>query len=864
MKKSRKVVWHSLPATCPARRLPACRVLNAASLLAGLAFAAPVSAGVCYVSGAASGANDGSNWTNAYVNAQGALGNGSCTEIWMSAGTYYPTASSDRTVSFVIKPGVAVYGGFAGNEAARGQRNPAANATTLSGNIGDPNNPFDNSYHVVVIDGTTAAGPVGNDTVLDGLTITAGDAIGSSGPGIGSAQGAGIYCNGYSATTTAAGHACSPTLSNLMITNNDGNGLFNDAYEGIASPVITNVTFRANSGDGGGMASYAYGTGAVAEPLLTNVTFVSNTGSSGGAINNSAAGGGKARVAVINGTFSGNNANNGAAIYNNSYNATTASGTQAYSYVSNSILWDASASSEIFNVWDGTAADDSATSILSGVDVHNGCPTHSVVCASSINADPLLGPLADNGGATLTMLPAANSPVIDAGIDSGCWKPDGSTGACAAGDQRGVARPQGAHPDMGAVEAKALCHVDQAASGKNDGSSWTNAYTDLQSALAGGKCADVWIAAGIYRPTSGSDRTVAFNIAPGVAVYGGFAGGETALSQRHLSLGNSTTLSGDIGAQGDVTDNSYHVVILDGTTAAGPVDGDTVLDGLVITGGNANAATPNDRGAGVYCKGDGARCNTTLDNLYFLGVSGTLTVYGGALFNSGIGGTSSPTIRNTTFAGNSATQRGGAIYDDGSGGGTSSPVITNVTFSGNQSPSGGGIYNDGYNGTSSPLVTNVTFNANTATNGPAMYDMTTGGHARPVIVNSALWVDGAPEIYSEGCPLFPADNSSCVPSIASSDVFLAALFPPWFFNAGGVFDVNPGFAPLANNGGFAPTYIPPPDVASAVMDTADDGACPATDERGVIRPRNAHCDMGATEIAYSRIFADGFDGVPVP
>jgi hypothetical protein len=56
--------------------------------------------------------------------------------------------------------------------------------------------------------------------------------------------------------------------------------------------------------------------------------------------------------------------------------------------------------------------------------------------------DPLLGQLADNGGPTLTHLPLAGSPAIDAGT---------STGA-AATDQRGFARPQGEAVDIGAVE----------------------------------------------------------------------------------------------------------------------------------------------------------------------------------------------------------------------------------------------------------------------------------------------------------------------------------------------------------------------------------------------------------------------------
>ena len=58
------------------------------------------------------------------------------------------------------------------------------------------------------------------------------------------------------------------------------------------------------------------------------------------------------------------------------------------------------------------------------------------------NTDALLGPLADNGGPTLTHALGAGSPAIDAAVGS----------ACPAVDQRGVARPQGAGCDVGAYE----------------------------------------------------------------------------------------------------------------------------------------------------------------------------------------------------------------------------------------------------------------------------------------------------------------------------------------------------------------------------------------------------------------------------
>src|SRR5439155_6274327 len=67
------------------------------------------------------------------------------------------------------------------------------------------------------------------------------------------------------------------------------------------------------------------------------------------------------------------------------------------------------------------------------------------------NADPLLGPLQDNGGATQTHALLAGSPAIDAGDNNGC----------PGTDQRGIARPVDANSDgvaicdIGAFEAPA-------------------------------------------------------------------------------------------------------------------------------------------------------------------------------------------------------------------------------------------------------------------------------------------------------------------------------------------------------------------------------------------------------------------------
>src|SRR5215475_1262798 len=90
-------------------------------------------------------------WANgtAFTDLQSALAaSGSGDEIWVAAATYKPDAS-DRTKSFALKDGVGIYGGFVGTETLRSQRNPAANVTILSGDIGTPGSAADNSYHVV-------------------------------------------------------------------------------------------------------------------------------------------------------------------------------------------------------------------------------------------------------------------------------------------------------------------------------------------------------------------------------------------------------------------------------------------------------------------------------------------------------------------------------------------------------------------------------------------------------------------------------------------------------------------------------------------------------------------------------------------
>jgi hypothetical protein len=162
---------------------------------------------------------------------------------------------------------------------------------------------------------------------------------------------------------------------------------------------------------------------------------------------------------------------------------------------------------------------------------------------------------------------------------------------------------------LAAGQGDSPIYVNAAASGANNGISWQNAYTDLQAALAAAAAGQqIWVAAGTYKPTAGNDRAISFALKPGVGVYGGFAGGETALEQRNWRT-NVTTLSGDllsndsgpieiIFGNRSMEDNSYHVVTNDTASRS-----DGILDGFTITSGYADEyyyGQDNNKGGGVY------------------------------------------------------------------------------------------------------------------------------------------------------------------------------------------------------------------------------------------------------------------------
>lgn len=97
------------------------------------------------------------------------------------------------------------------------------------------------------------------------------------------------------------------------------------------------------------------------------------------------------------------------------------------------------------------------------------------------------------------------------------------------------------------------------AAGSNNGGSWANAFTTLNSALIAANAGDeIWVAAGTYKPTTGTNVDLAFVMKSDVSLYGGFLGFEVSRDNRNWNS-NLTILSGEIGSASN-TDNSKLLV----------------------------------------------------------------------------------------------------------------------------------------------------------------------------------------------------------------------------------------------------------------------------------------------------------------
>jgi predicted outer membrane repeat protein len=428
------------------------------------------------------GRGDCSSWANACYLQDALFYSKSGDEIWVAEGDHYPDqglwqTDIDPYASFVLKENVAVYGGFAGTETDRDQRDWQAHPTFLSGDV--DNNDDEgltgrNAYHVVNASGLSAS------TILDGFNITGGMADESGREGVGG----GIYISNSHIT-----------LANLEIYDNTALWYGGGIYNADGGSTLTNITFRINSANtGGGLAdiggnpnlnnitfhnNHAANTGGAiysADSLsnLTQVTFSDNTaGQTGGAISIQSTGSDDSQMSVAdltNVTFSGNSAlQQGGAIYIwfsevNLSNVTLSDNSAASGggissegahllQLRNVIVGNSSSEGDC--VMDAFSTVNATHSLIESTGA-NACGLVNGVDGNLVGLDSLLDTLEDNGGDTRTHALLPGSPAIDAGTNTGCPPTD----------QRGEPRPQDGDGDglpvcdIGAYERETL-HLDE-------------------------------------------------------------------------------------------------------------------------------------------------------------------------------------------------------------------------------------------------------------------------------------------------------------------------------------------------------------------------------------------------------------------
>ena len=743
-------------------------------------------ANIIYVNHLAPAGGNGQSWATAHhslTNALTAAQTGD--EIWVATGVYKPTWSGqfNRNLSFHLKAGVQLFGGFAGHETSRDERDWQANPTVLSGdtdhNDHDPDgdgiiaHPSDmvgnNIYHVVRATGTAEA-PITSATVLDGFIITGGAANGNLFP---DNAGGGFYCDGMNG-------ACSPNVRNVILRGNTavfGGGMYNNGYGGFSNPTLYNVQFLANTATSRGGGLLNNGEEGMSSPLMMEVRFEGNSAVEGGALYNDGSFGGVSSPNLRHAVFANNHATLGGAIYNFGQQGTNSPvftnvsvvgnvatqlgggfyhGANSTATIQNSLIWhnlDATGvpSSSASSYRSATAQPMFRYSLVRGCQAGGSWQTSCGTNGGNnrTDADPRLASLPD-----LDRVPYVGSD-LRLGVGSAAINVGYNLYNPAPADMAGNQRLVGGTIDLGAYEAvepscpaSGVRYVNSKTTGIGDGLSWATAYRNVQDALVieYGEPCEIWVASGVYQPTADpTDREATFWIRPGLALYGGFAGTETSRDQRDWAT-QPTVLSGDIDgndlavnewgmtthAANIVGGNSLHVVTL-AAVEERPADFQPpLLDGFVVTAGQANIMSQPPQvqaiGGGVYCMAKAEICQPVLRHLHLVG---NYAIWGAGMYlGSREGGLLATTLSDILFENNTAHYSGGGLYHEVYGTGSQSELhLQEVRFVQNTAAQslGGGLYLYAYESPPiTPTLTYVEFRGNQARQGGGFYSEADG------------------------------------------------------------------------------------------------------------------------------------------
>ncbi len=246
----------------------------------------PATGQIVYVRAGATGS--GTSWSDATGDLRQALStSGAGTQVWVAQGTYTPTTCtncglSDRDLPFSLPDGVALYGGFLGNETHLDQRDWENQSTILSGDIDGDGTGANNAYTILYLRNASS------NTIIDGFT----------------------FRDGYA-----------ENLNYDVYTRlNSGGAIYNDGSlsGSLSEPVIRNCRFSSHYARGFGAAIMNYGGfGGSCSPRIENCRMEDNEVlGNGGAVFNSGVFGGFTGSHFIGCHFEGNRANDGGAVYN--------------------------------------------------------------------------------------------------------------------------------------------------------------------------------------------------------------------------------------------------------------------------------------------------------------------------------------------------------------------------------------------------------------------------------------------------------------------------------------------------------------------------------------------------------------------
>ncbi|WP_411846236.1 right-handed parallel beta-helix repeat-containing protein [Roseibacillus persicicus] len=658
---------------------------------------AAVSADVFYVDILAQGIADGSEWKDAFPDLQLALAEAKDGDsVFVAQGNYTPTATTDRSLSFVVPAGVQLYGGFDTGGSDSNARDAASFPTILSGEIGSLSQNTDNSFNVVTLNG-------GSDTtLLDGFTITRGSSRTLVNEGS-APNGDPIYSDTVSAHgggLTAVGDGTQNPGSDAVVRNCrfiENVGAFGGAFFG-NNVRLEQCYFAENEGFRGGAV---YGSYLVMEDceVRGNATFTRSfldNNAQGEAFqgleSGDVSGVSSQHLSAINCLFAGNRS--GGLI--GAIEARRAGGDDAYLALTNCAVVNNAGGSRPGVAFETNAQSDgelylSSTviwgnggseqlSIEDNFDQHSFIPTvqDSVVenqfyyegTTETTNTESVQPRFRNPIAAIFGNLPTTAGdyrPLPDSGlVNRGS---DASFAPTVVNDLDGEGRTSGPI-DIGPYELD-IKYVDADATGASNGSSWANAYPQLELALgSANENSVVWLAEGTYKPTTTTNRNASFIINEGVQIYGGFDALSDHFTDR-VAHENVVILSGDIGVTDDQSDNSFHVVNSSNS------DETSLLDGLTISLGQADGTgVDQDKGGGLFSNG---LENARIQNCIFTGNFASLE--GGGIY---LENAEKPSLEGCLLAGNATGGRGSAISIV-----NSAPVFVNLTISGNLSTDAG-------------------------------------------------------------------------------------------------------------------------------------------------------------------------------